>query len=98
MNFSTEQVAKVASFVNDFGDFFAQDRNDDAMHRCFAVIRHELVEETVPLGHPELRNQLDWIDRILDRIEARRKSTGQHIATNLRSMMFPETRAAFQLN
>jgi hypothetical protein len=97
MNFSTEQQAKVNAFVADFGDFFAQDRNTDAMHHCFAVIRRELVEETVPFGHPELRNQLDWIDRILDRIEARRKSTVGHIATNLRSM-FPETSAAFQLN
>ena len=84
MNFSDEQVARVTSIVNDFGDYFAQDHNANAMHECFAVIRHELVEETVPFGHPELRDQLDWIDRILDRIEARRKSTVQHIAANMR--------------
>jgi hypothetical protein len=83
MNLSTEQAAKLDAFVADFGDFFAQDRNDDAMHRCFAVIRHELAEESPPLGHPELRNFLDWIDRILDRIEARRRATIAHIAANL---------------
>ena len=83
MILSTEQAAKVTAFVNDFGDFFAQDPNDAAMHECFVVTRRELVEETVPLGHPELRNQLDWIDRSLDRIEARRKATIQHVAMRL---------------
>jgi hypothetical protein len=84
MNLSTEQVARTNSCVNAFGDFFAQDRNTDRMHSVLAIIRHELVEETVPLGHPELRNQLDWIDRILDSIEARRKSTIGHVAANMR--------------
>jgi hypothetical protein len=83
MNFSTEQAARVTSVVNEFGDYLAQDHNTDAMHRCLAVIRHELVEECDPLGHPELRDQLDWIDRTLDRVEARRMVAIQHIAANL---------------
>lgn len=87
MILSTEQAAKVTAFVNDFGDFFAQDHNTDAMHRCFVVIHRELVEETVPFGHPELREQLDWIDRVLDKIEARRKSTVAHIAANMRRLL-----------
>src|SRR5664279_4899409 len=32
-------------------------------------------DEAPPLGHPELRNFLDFVDRIGDRIDARRKST-----------------------
>jgi hypothetical protein len=91
MNLSNEQVAKITSFVNDFGDFFAQDRNPDAMHRCFAVIRHELVDECVPITHPELIPQPNWIDSVLDRIEARRKATIRHIAANMRRMFHEET-------
>jgi hypothetical protein len=95
MNLSTEQAAKVDAFIADFGDFFAQDRNTDRMHECFVVIRKEFVEESVPLGHPALRENLDWIDRILDRIEARRKSTIQHIAARL-SVLLP--RSEYQIN
>jgi hypothetical protein len=96
MNLSTEQAAKVDALIADFGDFSAQDRNTDRMHECFVVIRKELVEESVPLGHPALRENLDWIDRILDRIEApRRKSTIQHIAARL-SVLLP--RSEYQIN
>jgi hypothetical protein len=91
MNLTTEQEARVTFNVNAFGDALAQDHNDHRMHEWFVVIRREMVEETVPLGHPELRNQLDWIDRILDSIEARRKSTVGHIAANMRSMFVLET-------
>lgn len=69
--------------MNDFGDYFAQDTNTDAMHRCLAVIRHELVEECDPIWHPEIIEQLDWIDRTLDRIEARRMVAIQHVVTNM---------------
>jgi hypothetical protein len=84
MIFSTQQVARVTSVVNDLGDYFSQDRNTDAMHRCLAVIRQELVEETDPITHPEIIEQLNWIDRVLDRIEARRMATVQNVATRLR--------------
>lgn len=87
MNLTIEQAAKVDAFVADLGDYFAQDRNDDAMHRCFAVIRHELAEETSPLGHPDLRDELDWIDSILDKIEARRKEVISIIAMRLQRML-----------
>jgi hypothetical protein len=97
MRLTAEQEAIVTFNINAFGDWFAQDHSDRHMHEVCAIIRKEMAAETVPLGHPELRNQLDWIDRTLDRIEARRKSTVGHIATNLRSM-FPETSAAFRLN
>ena len=87
MNLTSEQASKFDAFVNDFGDFYAQDRSDRRMHECFVVIRKELVEEAPRFGHPELRNFLDFVDRILDRIEARRRSTIQHIAANLRRSM-----------
>jgi hypothetical protein len=92
MILSTEQTVKVDAFVNDFGDFFAQDRSDLRMHEAFVVIRHELAEEAPRLNQlrnhldwAELRSYLDWVDRILDRIEARRKSTIQIVATRLQA-------------
>jgi hypothetical protein len=76
MILTTEQEARLTGFVNFFGDAFAQDRNTDRMHEWLAIIRNTMVDEwCVPLGHPWLIPQLDWIDRVLDRIEARRKST-----------------------
>jgi hypothetical protein len=86
MMFSPEQAAQVTSIVNDFGDAFAQDHTDDRMHEWLAIIRNEMVDDwCVPVWHPWLIPQLDWIDSILDRIEARRKSTVAHVAANLRS-------------
>jgi hypothetical protein len=90
MNLTAEQATKVSDFVNDFGDFFAQESSDRKMHEAFVVIRKELTDEAPRLGHPELRNFLDFCDRILDRITARRESTIGHIAANMRK--------TFQLN
>jgi hypothetical protein len=99
MQITTEQNARFDAIINCFGDALAQDRTDQRLHEWLAIIRNEMVDEwCVPVWHPALRSQLDWLDRVLDKIEARRKSTIQHIATNLRNMMFPETSAAFQLN
>jgi hypothetical protein len=84
MNLSTQQEARVTSTVNAFGDWFAQDRSDLHCHQVCAIIRKEMAEETVPLGHPDLRDELDWIDSILDKIDARRKSTVGHVAMNMR--------------
>jgi hypothetical protein len=91
MIFSSEQVARATSIVSDFGDFFAQDRRTNAMHRCLPVMRRELVEECDPIWHPEIIKQLDWVDSLLDRIEARRKSTIGHVAANMKSMFRKET-------
>lgn len=87
MNLSDELATRVTSAVNDFGDCFAQDPNTKAMHQCLAVMRRELVEECDPITHPEIIEQLDWIDRTLDRIEARRRSTIGHIAMRLQRML-----------
>ena len=87
MNLTIEQTAKLDEFVADFGDFYAQNRSDLKMHEDFIVIRKELTDEAPPLGHPELRNFLDFVDRIGDRIDARRKSTITHIAANLQRML-----------
>jgi hypothetical protein len=87
MQLTTEQEARVTFNVNAFGDAFSQDHTDLRCHQVCAVIRREMADESVPLGHPQLRAQLDWIDRILDRILARRKSTITHIASNLQHSM-----------
>ena len=84
MNLSAEQAAKFTDIINDFGDALAQDGNDRRMHEWFVEIRREMTDEAPPLGHPELRNFLDWVDRILDRINSRRRSTITHIAANIR--------------
>ena len=60
MKLTAEQEAKFTSGINFFGDAFAQDHNDRRMHEWFVVIRKEMTDEAPPLGHPELRNFLDW--------------------------------------
>jgi hypothetical protein len=88
MNLTTEQNARFTSIINCFGDAFAQDHTDQRMHEWLAIIRNEMVDDwCVPVWHPALRSQLDWLDRVLDKIEARRKSTAQIVATNLRHML-----------
>jgi hypothetical protein len=85
MNLSPEQSARFTDIINCFGDALAQDRTDDRLHQWLAIIRNEMVDDwCVPVGHPWLVPQLNWIDSILDRIEARRKSTNAHVAANLR--------------
>jgi hypothetical protein len=75
MNLTTEQDARFTAIINCFGDAFAQDRTDQRMHEWLAIIRNEMVDEwCVPVWHKELIPQLDWLDRVLDKIEARRKS------------------------
>lgn len=86
MNLSTEQNARLTDIVNFFGDALAQDRTDARTHEWLAIIRNEMVDEwAAPVWHPALRGQLDWLDRILDRIIDRRKSTIAHIATRLQA-------------
>jgi hypothetical protein len=86
MQITTEQNARFDAIINCFGDALAQDRTDQRMHEWLAIIRNEMVDDwCVPLGHPWLRPQLDWLDRVLDKIEARRKQTAKIVATNLRA-------------
>ena len=87
MNLSPEQEARFTSGINAFGDALAQDHNDRRMHEWFVVIRKEMTDEAPPLGHPELRNFLDFCDRVLDRIDARRKQTIAHIASRLSHLL-----------
>jgi hypothetical protein len=85
MILTTEQNARFTSIINVFGDTFAQDHNDRRMHEWLAIIRNEMVEDwCVPLAHPDLIDQLNFIDRLLDRIIDRRKSTIQIVASNMR--------------
>jgi hypothetical protein len=69
---STEQLAHMTAVANELGEFFSQEPNREKMLLWLDVMRRELVEECDPIGHPELRHELDTIDRVLDRIEARR--------------------------
>ena len=85
MHLTTQQAARFTDIINNFGDALSQDHNDHRMHEWFVVIRKELTDEAPPQGHPELRNFLDFVDRIGDRIDARRRSTGAHIAMNLQA-------------
>jgi hypothetical protein len=102
MNLTTEQDARFTAIINCFGDAFAQDRTDQRMHEWLAIIRNEMVDEwCVPVWHKELIPQLDWLDRVLDKIEARRKSTAQIVGANLRSMFVLESAemaGQYQLN
>jgi hypothetical protein len=99
MNLTVEQTERFDAIINCFGDAFAQDHTDQRMNEWLAIIRNEMVDDwCVPVWHPALRSQLDWLDRVLDRIIDRRKQTVQIVATNLRNMMFPETRGKYQLN
>ena len=88
MNLTAEQNARFTDIVNFFGDAFAQDHNDHRMHEWLAIIRNEMVDEwCVPLAHPDLIDQLNFIDRLLDAIIDRRKSTIQIVATNLQHLL-----------
>ena len=85
MKLSRDQAAHLTGIIYDFGDAFAQDHTDDRMHELLAIIRNEMVDDwCVLVWHEELVPQLNWIDSILDRIEARRKSTIQLVAANMR--------------
>ena len=87
MKLTAEQEAKFTSGINAFGDALAQDGDDRRMHEWFIEIRREMTSEAPPLGHPELRNFLDFCDRVLDRIDARRRSTIKHIAERLNVLL-----------
>ena len=88
MNLSTDQEARFTAIVNCFGDAFAQDRSDDRMHEWLAIIRNEMVDDwVVPLAHPDLIDQLNFIDRLLDAIIDRRNATTQIIAANLQHLL-----------
>jgi len=94
MNLSATQAAHIDSIAADFGDAFAQDRTDHRMHEWLAIIRNEMVDEwCVPVWHKELIPQLDWLDSVLDKIEARRTSTAKIVATNLQRIL-----GQYQLN
>ena len=81
-----EQSGRLDEIVNAFGDALAQDRTDQRMHEVCATIRNEMVDDWCsPVWHPALRMQLDFLDRVLDRIIDRRKSTTQIVASNLRA-------------
>jgi hypothetical protein len=69
------QSPRLDAVVNAFGDAFANDATDLRCHQVCAVIRREMVDEwVVPLRHPALRPQLDFLDRVLDRIINRRSA------------------------
>jgi hypothetical protein len=86
MQLTTEQTERFDAIINCFGDTLAQDRTDQRTHEWLAIIRNEMVDDwCVPVWHPALRSQLDWLDRILDRIEARRRSTMHIVATRLQA-------------
>ena len=87
MKLTAEQEAKFTSGINAFGDALAQDGDDRRMHEWFVVIRKEMTDEAPPWGHPELRNFLDFCDRVLDRIDARRRQTIAHIAERLSHLL-----------
>jgi hypothetical protein len=88
MQLTTEQNARFDAIINCFGDAFAQDHTDNRMHEWLAIIRNEMVDDwCVPVWHTALRSQLDWLDLVLDKIEARRKSTSAHIAARLRQSL-----------
>jgi hypothetical protein len=69
---STEQLARMKKIANELGEFFANEPDREKMLLWLDVARRELVEECDPIGHPELRHELDTIDCVLDRIEGRR--------------------------
>ena len=90
MQLTTDQEVKLDAFVNALGDHFAKDNSDLKMHQAFIIIRKELTDCAPKLK--ELRTHGDWVlfrdfldfcDRVLDKIESRRRSTIDIMAKQL---------------
>jgi hypothetical protein len=90
MNLTQAQATQLDAFVAALGDHFAKDTSDLRMHEAFVVIRRELTDCAPKLkelrSHGDwvlFRGFLDWCDRVLDKIEARRRSTISIMAKQL---------------
>jgi hypothetical protein len=68
---STETIARMTVVANAIGEHLAKEP-DPKVWKWLAEARRVLVGECDPIGTPGVIQQLDVIDRMLDRIEVRR--------------------------